>query len=171
MRDEAVRALWQEYCEAAAADPSSLVAVESFGDSADMADDLLALVLDGTKTATAGLVRDYQAAGEALPQPGGHWIALDGRGAPGCVLRTSEVRVGTLTSVDEAFARDEGEGDRTREWWLEAHRRFLHRQGEGAAFDEEYDLVVFERFEVVWRSERGIERPGRPPMPGPGGAL
>ena len=33
-----------------------------------------------------------------------------------------------LPQVDEAFAWDEGEGDRTREWWLDAHRRYFARQ-------------------------------------------
>lgn len=150
--DAAVQAFWQACCAATGIDPASLAAAEHFGDSADMADQLLALVLAGTKTATAGLVRDYAEAGEALPEPGGHWIVLDGRGAPRCALRTVEVRTGLLGSVDEAFAWDEGEGDRSRAWWLEAHRRFFHRGAEraGSRFDEETELVVFERFEVVY---------------------
>jgi uncharacterized protein YhfF len=53
--------------------------------------------------------------------------------------------------VDEAFARDEGEGDRTRNWWLAAHRRYFGRQAtrEGFKFDGNI-LTVFERFAVVW---------------------
>jgi uncharacterized protein YhfF len=148
----AVQAMWQRFCAATGADPSSLTAADAFGDSPAMADELLALVLEGTKTATAGLVSDYAPAGEPLPAPGTHWIALDGRGAPRCVLRTVEIRLGPLSSVDAAFAWDEGEGDRTRDSWLEGHRRFFVRQAErqGAAFDEERDLVVFERFELAW---------------------
>ena len=33
-----------------------------------------------------------------------------------------------LSEVDEAFAWDEEEGNRTREWWLNAHRRNFARQ-------------------------------------------
>lgn len=157
--DGAVQALWHQFCRATGADPGSLTAAERFGDSAAMADDLLALVLSGTKTATAGLVRDFEMEGEPLPQPGDHWIVLDGQDVPRCVLRTAEIRVGTLDSVDAVFAWDEGEGERTREWWLDAHRRFFRRQAEHAnlAYDEQRDLVVFERFEVVWTEhhERG----------------
>lgn len=71
---------------------------------------------------------------------------------PRCLLKTVEIRLGLLNSVDDAFARDEGEGDRTREWWLDAHRRFFVRQAEceGTCFDEMREIVVFERFLVVW---------------------
>lgn len=150
--DEAVQALWQKVCQTTGAYPSSLTAVERFGDSADMADTLLALVLVGTKTATAGLARNFEMRGEPLSQPGDHWVVLDGQDAPQCVLRTVQIRVGVLESVDAAFAWDEGEGDRTREYWLDAHRRaFLRRaQREDLPYDEQRDLVVFERFEVVW---------------------
>jgi len=117
-----------------------------------MADKLLALVLDGTKTATAGLARTVEINGERLSQPGDHWVVLDGRDSPRCVLRTVQVRVGVLESVDAAFAWDEGEGDRTREYWLDAHRHaFLDRaRREDLPYDEQTDLVVFERFEVVF---------------------
>lgn len=148
--DEAVQVLWQKVCQATGADPSSLTAVEHFGDNPAMADELLALVLDGTKTATAGLVRDFEVCGEPLSKAGDHWVVLDGHDVPRCVLRTVEVRVGLLESVDAAFAWDEGEGDRTREWWLDAHRRFFLRRAWDLPYDEQRDMVVFERFEVVW---------------------
>lgn len=46
---------------------------------------------------------------------------------------------------------DEGEGDRTRDWWLDAHRRYFARQAsrERIELDDEI-LTVFERFEIVW---------------------
>ncbi|HYZ43174.1 MAG TPA: ASCH domain-containing protein, partial [Stellaceae bacterium] len=56
-----------------------------------------------------------------------------------------------LSQVDEAYTWDEGEGDRTRDWWLAAHRRYFTRQAsrDGFKFDDDI-LTVFERFEVVW---------------------
>jgi uncharacterized protein YhfF len=46
---------------------------------------------------------------------------------------------------------NEGEGDRTREWWLDAHRRYFYRQASRGGFEFEDDIpTVFERFEVVW---------------------
>jgi hypothetical protein len=40
-----------------------------------VADELLGLVLAGTKRATAGLVADHAHEREPLPRVGGHWIA------------------------------------------------------------------------------------------------
>ena len=54
-----------------------------------------------------------------------------------------------LSHVDEALAWDEGE--RTRDWWLDAHRRYSARQATREGFELDDDiLTVFERFEVVW---------------------
>ncbi|MGY1804017.1 ASCH domain-containing protein [Blastococcus sp. SYSU D00922] len=152
-RDQAL-AMWREYAATSGVAPGEQPAVERFGDSAGLADELLGLVLAGTKRATAGLVADFAADGEPLPRIGGHWIACDGTGVPRCVLRSTELRLGPLASVDDAFAWDEGEGDRTRASWLEGHERYFRRTQ--AARGEEWsdDLeVVFERFRVVWPAD------------------
>jgi uncharacterized protein YhfF len=151
-RDEAL-AMWREYT-AGGVPPEDEPPVEQFGDSARMADELLALVLIGTKRATAGLVGDYRDAGEPLPRIGGHWVVCDGSGVPRCVLRTIELRLGPLASVDDRFAWDEGEGDRTRAGWLTEHERYFRRTlgARGAKWSDGLELV-FERFSVVWPPE------------------
>ena len=71
------------------------------------------------------------------------------RCGPGRCWRRPEVRVGTLSSVDERFAWDEGEGDRTREWWLDAHTWYFSRAFAGLGLEFHPDIaVVFERFAV-----------------------
>ena len=131
--------------------PEDDVVVECFGDSPALADELLAYVVDGPKRATAGLVAGYAAEGEPLPRIGSHWVACDGSGTPRVVLRCLELRLGPLHSVDEQFAWDEGEGDRTLESWLEGRRRYFAREcGRiGIEFSDEVQ-VCFERFRVVW---------------------
>jgi uncharacterized protein YhfF len=127
-------------------------AVEHFGDSPELADELLALVLHGPKRATAGSLAAFEREGAPLPAVGDHWVAADGHGRPRAVLRTSEVRVGPLSSVDDQFAWDEGEGDRTRATWLADHEAYFRR--EAAAFGVTFDPdmpTVFERFEVVYQ--------------------
>ena len=86
-----------------------------------------------------------------MPQPGDFVIMRNGVGRPRFICRTTEVSIKPLSEVDEAFAWDEGEGNRTRDWWLDAHRRYFARQAtrEGFEMDDEI-LAVFERFEVVW---------------------
>jgi uncharacterized protein YhfF len=126
-------------------------AVECFGDSPELADELIAFVTDGPKRATAGLVAAYAADGDPLARIGSHWVACDGSGAPRVVLRTRELRVGPLSSVDAQFAWDEGEYDRSLESWLDGHRRFFARECTriGIAFSDDLE-VVFERFTIVW---------------------
>ena len=122
----------------------------AFGDSVETADELAALVLSGRKRATAGLMREYLEEGEPLPQPGDLSIVVKGDGSPACLIRTTEVRVGPLESVDDQFAWDEGEGDRTRAFWLREHRDFFARVTETGPPMPANPEVVFERFEVVY---------------------
>ncbi|MEU4564924.1 ASCH domain-containing protein [Actinoplanes sp. NPDC023936] len=127
--------------------------VERFGDSAQLADALLALVIDGRKRATASLVRQF--GDEPLPRIGVHWVVCDGSGQPRVVLRTVELRLGPFSSVTESFAYAEGENDRTRDGWLDAHRAYFGRvcQAAGVAFDEDTEEVLFERFAVMYPPE------------------
>ena len=154
-REDAM-ALWREYAagRTGPVPPEEEPVVEQFGDHRALADELLALVLAGTKRATAGLVADFAAADEPLPRVGGHWIACDGAGVPRCVLRSTELRLGPLSSVDDAFAWDEGENDRTRGTWLAGHLAYFTRTQEarGSAWSDDLE-VVFERFRVVWPLE------------------
>lgn len=158
---DAAHALWAEY---RASSPAHWVedgapSIERFGDHAELTDELLGLVVDGPKRATAGLVAEFAAAGEPLPRVGSHWIACDSTGRPRVVLRSVELRVGPFTSVDERFAFDEGEGDRSLESWRAGHRDYWTRVGAalGIEWTEAHD-IVFERFEVVWPPEHADRR-------------
>jgi len=96
--------------------------------SPEMATELADLVIAGIKRATASLARDYCEGREPTPTPGDFVMMLDGEGRPRFIWRTTEVMIKPLSEVDEAFAWDEGEGDRTRDWWVDAHRRYFARQ-------------------------------------------
>lgn len=156
---ESATALWEAYLAAhpgvaTGPEDAALPDVMHFGDSPGLADELVALVTDGPKRATAGLVAEFAAESDPLPRIGGHWIACDGSGRPRVVLRSTELRVGPLISVDAEFAWDEGEDDRTLASWLEGHRRYFRRScGRlGLEFTDQLE-VVFERFAVVWPPE------------------
>jgi uncharacterized protein YhfF len=141
---------WHGYREAAGLRHNDYDVV-AFGDGPDMATELAELTVAGTKRATAGLVRQFGDDGEPPPVVGGYVVMLDGTDRPRAIWRTTEVRIGPLNSVDERFAWDEGEGDRTREWWLAAHIRFFSRRAAVQGFQMHDEIeTVFERFEVVW---------------------
>jgi uncharacterized protein YhfF len=119
-----------------------------FGATPEQSDELLGLVLEGTKTATSGSRADYTTEGEELPVPGLLGIVLDGAGRPRALVVTTEVRVVPFDEVDADHARDEGEGDRSLEHWRAEHERFFAEHAEGGfAPDME---VVLERFRVLY---------------------
>ena len=146
----ATDAFWQTYAR-----HTGLVGVDyqvaAFGDDAVMAIALAELVLAGTKRATVSLLRDYADGRAPSPTAGDHVLVIDGDGVPRCIWRTTEIAIKPLGAVDDRFAWDEGEGDRTRDWWLAAHRRYFGRQAarEGFVLDDSI-AAVFERFAVVW---------------------
>ncbi len=142
--------LWDAYC-AATGVTAPLAGSFAFGDSPELADQLAALVRHGPKRATAGLVLEYEHDGEKIPDVGDYWVVLDGRGDEVCVIRDTEVVTKPLREVDEAFAWDEGEGDRSlRDWW-EGHERYFTRRCAELGVPFRDDLpTVFERFELVW---------------------
>ncbi|MFF1633368.1 ASCH domain-containing protein [Leifsonia sp. NPDC058248] len=149
----AAHEIWNEY---AAAHPRATAgegppSVERFGDNPALCEQLLGLVLDGTKTATSSLVAEYEHEGAPLPRIGSHWIACDSRGRPRAILRSTELRLGTIDSVDADFASDEGEDDRSRDSWLVEHEKFWRRSCAAIGIAWERELpIVFERFDVVW---------------------
>lgn len=134
--------------------PTSLEVVPppawAFGADEAQADELLALVLAGTKTATASALWDYESDDAPLPEVGALSIIVDGRGHPRALIETTSVEVRPFGEVDPEHARLEGEGDRSLEQWREAHRRFF---AEVAGHDRPIDddmPVVLERFRVVY---------------------
>ena len=118
-----------------------------FGDSPELADELLELVLSGVKTATCGALRDFAEA-EPMPQVGRRDVVLDGTGRPACVIETTEVTIRRFCDVDTAFAIAEGEGP--YEAWHSGHRAYFERNG---GFDPEM-LLVCERFRLVLALDR-----------------
>ena len=112
----------------------------AFGDSPTLADELLELVLKGSKTATCNTEDEPNSS-----TPGERWIVLDGRGTPRCVIESTEVTHRRFGEVDAAFAHDEGEGDRSLAYWREAHLRYFTRLGK---FREDM-MLMCERFRLV----------------------
>ena len=123
-----IDSLWQRYLDSLPPGTTEprLPEVWSFGDTAEMGNELGALAKAGTKTATCSLVWEYEAEGnEDLPKVGDVSILTDGEGWPLCVVETTEVEVKAFNAVDEDFAFDEGEGNRTLAYWQAVHWEFF----------------------------------------------
>jgi uncharacterized protein YhfF len=153
--EERVEAYWREYLKTLPPDHpvrEEAYLAEGWGDSPRMADELGLLIESGTKTATCSALWEYEAEGEALPEVGTRTIVLDGKGDPLCIIETTEVEIRPFDEVDEQFANEEGEGDRSLRYWQEAHQRFFSRTlpNLGRKFSPDMPLVC-ERFHVVYR--------------------
>ncbi len=122
-----------------------------FGDHHDLADKLADLVLHGPKRATAGTIAELEADDAKLPEVGDLWVVCRGDGTPCAVIESTDVRVGPLSSVDEQFAWDEGEGDRSRADWLRMHTDCFTRSYARLGIEMHDDIdVIFERFALVY---------------------
>ena len=99
--------------------------VWAFGAAPEQADELLALVLAGVKTATASALWGYEAEGEELPTPGALDILTDSRGVPQALVVTTQVDIVPFDEVSAEHAHLEGEGDRSLATWREVHERFF----------------------------------------------
>lgn len=121
----------------------------AFGDNPVLADELLALVLAGTKTATSSALADYDAEDTPIPEVGELSIILDGEGHPAALIRTTHVQVVAFEDVDADFAAAEGEDDRSLESWRAGHTRYFLRTLGLDALPAGFQVVT-ERFELLY---------------------
>jgi uncharacterized protein YhfF len=147
----AVQALWDAYVSATGVEATFEPWWFGNDDVAEQTQ-LARLVSDGPKRATTSLLADHERDREALPVVGDHGVVVDGEGVPLCIARTTRVDIAPFGEVSEGFAWVEGEGDRSLEYWREAHRRFF--ASEGTPIDD-HSLVVLQRFDVVWPPPEG----------------
>lgn len=104
------------------------------------------LVLLGGKRATAGLAREYEAAGEPLEQVGEQLVLVGDDGGEVARVVVTGVVVVAFAEVTDEFARAEGEGFTGRADWAAAHRGFWHGQGEAV---DDATAVVCLRFGLL----------------------
>lgn len=124
----------------------------SFGAGPQEADELLALVLAGTKTATSSARRDYADSEEQEPAAGDLSIITDGAGHPRALIRTTAVRTVPFGEVDADHAAAEGEGDLSLEHWRAVHREFFEASANGTPVTDDLP-VILEQFEVLYTPE------------------
>ena len=135
-------------------DQTPLFDVFYFGDSEALAASLAELVLSGNKIATSALVWDYEAEQLRAPRRGDLSVVTAWSGEPLCVIEITDVQVVPFDDVDADFAAAEGEGDRSLEYWREAHWSFFGRMCASLGRERSRTMpVVCSRFEMVYRED------------------
>lgn len=120
-----VEAYWQSYATKNGLNLSTPDAW-MFGDgSKEMGDTLGALVVDGIKTGTCAAHCIYELEGEKLQQVGQFDIILDGDENPLAIIQYTNIELVKMKNVTPAFAKSEGEGDLSYDYWYDAHVQFF----------------------------------------------
>ena len=153
--DNRIEMYWQGYLATLPADSpirDEEYVAEGWGDSPRAGGRARALIVDGTKTATCSALWEYETEREPFPESGVKIIVLDGTGDPLCIVETTEVEVRSYGEVDAQFAYEEGEGDRSLEYWRDAHWTFFSRTLPEIGREPTMDMpLVCERFRVIYR--------------------
>lgn len=121
----------------------------AFGEAPDKLADL---VVQGIKTATCSAYDLYRINNEPLPKEGDYSVILNSREEAVCIIQTRRVYVTEFDKVSEEHAFQEGEGDRSLEYWRKVHESFLTK--ELASVHRSFDSntkVVCEEFKVVFK--------------------
>jgi hypothetical protein len=79
-------------------------AVAEFAFPGELRDRLVAAILAGDKTTTAGLLAGYEIDGETRPRPGQRQVVIDSAGTPVAMIETDECRVVRVADVPECVA-------------------------------------------------------------------
>lgn len=128
--------------------------VWSFGDSPEMADELLACVLSGEKTGTSSLhlLYELELEQENMPEVGEYSVILDGNDEAQAIIGTKVVEIVPYANMSEVHAYLEGEGSRTLAYWRSVHQPFFEKElaEYQLAFSEDM-LIVYELFELLFQ--------------------
>jgi uncharacterized protein YhfF len=118
-------------------------------------DRLVAAILSGAKTATTGLVLDYERENEPPPEVGQLLAVVDSADRRIAAIEVTQVRVIRLADVDLQHALDEGEGDESVAEWRTGHEKFWHSAEVRAELGDPHftvnddTLVLAQRFRLV----------------------
>ena len=153
MTDE-VEAYWQRFLASLPVDSpyhQRSYNAEKWGDYRELAEELGTLIAAGTKTASCSSLWEWEAEGDPIPEEGEVTIVLNWEDAPLCIIETVEVETKPYNQVDAQFAYEEGEGDRSIQYWREAHWRFFSRTLAAIGREPSEDMpLVCERFRVIY---------------------
>lgn len=162
VNEAAAESMWADYLAHRAISPEVAPhhVAESFGDHPALADELLGVILNGTKRATSSLACEYAYYDERVPQPDDHCIICDGQGEPKAILRVISVDRSSFYEVDGQFAAAEGEGDLSLAHWRREHEKFWRRTQKTIGRDWSPEdtqkpggELILERFEICWPEE------------------
>lgn len=120
-------------------------------------DELLALVAEGKKRATAHLQLDFERNDIHRRDVGAYWVVVNSVSEPCYLVRITDVDVRPFNRVEQSFAEREGEGDSSLAYWAKVHREYFELQCEEWGIPWREDLpTVCEGFELLATADRSF---------------
>jgi uncharacterized protein YhfF len=149
-----IETFWQDFLSTLSeADQKKMptCVVDQFADTPEAATKVGKLVRDRIKTTTSSLLWGLEHIGEPLPKAGDISLIVEGNGEPLCIIELIEVEIKPFNAVDEQFAFEYGEGDRTLAFWLsdnwDFHSRWCIEIGREPS---ETMPIVFQRLRLLY---------------------
>jgi len=116
-----------------------------FGTKGEFRDELIALILQGKKKATAGTLEwDYRVNGEPIEFVGEKLAVLNNDGEQVATIQVTQVDVVRFANVPDEFALAEGEGDLSGDEFRKGHMRYWTKLGLTINEDTEIVLLYFD---------------------------
>jgi uncharacterized protein YhfF len=104
--------------------PHEALPIIELGFPGELRDRLIDAVMRGAKTATTGLLVEYELENVPVPQVGQRFAVVDSAEERVAAVEVTDVQVLALSHVDLEIARDEGEGFESVAQWRAAHEAF-----------------------------------------------
>lgn len=113
--------------------------------------ELAELVNKGIKTATCSPYIYFEINKEKLPQKNDLSIIIDWYKKPICIIKTKNIEIKKFKDISKEFAKKEGEGDLSLNYWKKVHKDFFNNYllSIGLSFNKEMKLVC-EEFEKIY---------------------
>ena len=95
-----------------------------------------------------------------MPAVGDYSVIINWNGEAQCIIRTTSVEIVPFNEVTADFARTEGEGDRSLDYWRRVHWECFTRELQAIGKRPQETMpVVCETFEVVYGTavQRGAQ--------------
>lgn len=123
-----------------------------FCDNEQDANECARLVKAGVKNATSDSLLGLQYRNERLPKKGDYSVVTNWEGKAQCIIETTKVTLRPFFSINEEYAKLEGEGDKSLKYWKEVHWDYYTRELEAfGRVPRESMIVVCQEFEKVFQ--------------------
>lgn len=153
-RSSNIEMFWREYLSMLPEEdrgnaPAFLI--DDFADMPEAATKVGKLVRDGIKTTSSSLLWRLEQLGIPLPKVGDVSVIVDGNGDPLCIIEMVNVEIRPFNTVDEQFAYEYGEGERTLAYWLSENWDFHSRWCREIGREPSKTMpIVFQRFRLLY---------------------